>query len=184
MSYTSELFLHKLLISRSITVSDIVLASLTIHDYIVQNHVIFFCICERLLDKPCIQCLSLTNLFFKMFYYLCRWRIVIHGGIDGFSRLVVYLGASTNNRAETVLNLFKNAVRNYGIPSRVRSDKGGENRDVATFMVHHRGTNRNSHIAGRSVHNQRYVKSQELILCRATHMPTTGGHFCEKNVAF
>lgn len=144
----------------------------------------FFLYMRRLLDKPCIQCLSLTNLFFKMFYYLCRWRIVIHGGIDGFSRLVVYLGASTNNRAETVLNLFKHAVRNYGIPSRVRSDKGGENRDVATFMVHHRGTNRNSHIAGRSVHNQRYVKSQELILCRATHMPTTGGHFCEKNVAF
>lgn len=104
-----------------------------------------------------------------MVYYLCRWRIVIHGGIDGFSRLVVFLGASTNNRAETVLNLLKHAVRNYGIPSRVRSDKGGENRDVATFMVHHRGTNRNSHIAGRSVHNQRYVKSQELILCRARH---------------
>lgn len=34
---------------------------------------------------------------------LIRWRIVIHGGIDGFSRLPVYLGASSNNRAETVL---------------------------------------------------------------------------------
>uniref|UniRef100_A0A9J7X8B1 Integrase catalytic domain-containing protein n=1 Tax=Cyprinus carpio carpio TaxID=630221 RepID=A0A9J7X8B1_CYPCA len=97
---------------------------------------------------------------------LIRWRIVIHGGIDGFSRLVVYLGASTNNRAETVLNLFKHAVRNYGIPSRVRSDKGVENRDVATFMVHHRGTDRNSHIAGRSVHNQRIERLwRDVYIC-------------------
>ncbi|KAF7653786.1 hypothetical protein LDENG_00078580 [Lucifuga dentata] len=28
---------------------------------------------------------------------LIRWRIVIHGGIDGFSHLIVYLNASTNN---------------------------------------------------------------------------------------
>ena len=33
---------------------------------------------------------------------LVRWRIVIHGGIDGYSRKVVYLHASSNNRASTV----------------------------------------------------------------------------------
>ncbi|XP_047231291.1 uncharacterized protein LOC124874117 [Girardinichthys multiradiatus] len=33
---------------------------------------------------------------------LIRWRIVVHGGTDGFSRLIVYLSASTNNRAATV----------------------------------------------------------------------------------
>nr|XP_046256031.1 uncharacterized protein LOC124065051 [Scatophagus argus] len=86
---------------------------------------------------------------------LIRWRFVIHGGVDGFSRLVVYLTAAGNNRAITVLESFKTAVEQYGLPSRVRSDKGGENADVAEFMIRSRGTDRNSHITGRSVHNQR-----------------------------
>ena len=34
---------------------------------------------------------------------LIRWRFVIHGGIDGFSRLIVYLSCATNNYASTVL---------------------------------------------------------------------------------
>lgn len=50
----------------------------------------------------------------------CRWRIIIHGGIDGFSRLIVYLNAATNNRAATVLDGFLSSVGQYGIPSRVR----------------------------------------------------------------
>ena len=60
-----------------------------------------------------------------------RWRFVIHGAIDGYSRMVVYLACSTNNEASTVLRLFKSAVEEFGLPSRVRSDKGGENTDVA-----------------------------------------------------
>ena len=55
----------------------------------------------------------------------------MHGGIDGFSRLILYLTAATNNRAQTVLESFLSAVEQYGIPSRVRSDKGGE-----TFWLH------------------------------------------------
>ncbi|KAK9978908.1 hypothetical protein ABG768_020644 [Culter alburnus] len=84
-----------------------------------------------------------------------HWRFVIHGGIDGFSRLIVYLNAATNNNATTVLDAFLRAVSQYGLPSRVCSDKGGENIEVAHFMVQNRGENRNSHITGRSVHNQR-----------------------------
>uniref|UniRef100_A0A3Q3EV71 Integrase catalytic domain-containing protein n=1 Tax=Labrus bergylta TaxID=56723 RepID=A0A3Q3EV71_9LABR len=82
-------------------------------------------------------------------------RFVVHGGVDGFSRLVVYLNVAGNNRASTVLQSFINAVQQYGLPSRVRSDKGRENSDVAEFTIRSRGTNRNSHITGRSVHNQR-----------------------------
>lgn len=86
---------------------------------------------------------------------LIRWKIVIHGGIDGFSRRIVYLRASCNNRAETVFRLFLDAVTECGWPSRVRSDKGRENVDVARAMLAVRGTGRNSHITGSSVHNQR-----------------------------
>ena len=86
---------------------------------------------------------------------LIRWRLVIHGGIDGYSRMVVYLHCSTNNRAESVFNLFWKASRLYGVPSRVRSDKGGENIDVCRFMVSQRGIGRGSFIAGASTHNQR-----------------------------
>ncbi|MEQ2266054.1 hypothetical protein XENORESO_017225 [Xenotaenia resolanae] len=86
---------------------------------------------------------------------LIRWRFVVHGGIDGFSRLIVHLSAATNNRASTVLESFIGGINKFGLPSRVRSDKGGENMEVSQFMVEHRGENCNSHITGRSVHNQR-----------------------------
>ena len=86
---------------------------------------------------------------------LIRWRMVVHGGIDGYSRMVVYLECSTNNRSLTVYKLFREAVATYGIPSRVRSDKGGENILVCHYMVTVRGVGRGSHIAGSSVHNQR-----------------------------
>lgn len=80
----------------------------------------------------------------------CRWRIVVHGGVDGYSRLPVFLHASCNNRATTVLRLFTKAVEEYGLPSRVRCDKGGENYEVGWFMLNHpnRGPGRGSIIAG------------------------------------
>ena len=83
------------------------------------------------------------------------YRIVIHGGIDGYSGLIVYLRASTNNRALTVLELFQEAVALYSLPSCVRSDQGLENVDVTRYMLQERGLNRGSVITGKSVHNQR-----------------------------
>ena len=41
------------------------------------------------------------------------------------------------------------------MPSRVRSDQGGENELVAQHLVEHRGPDRGSMIVGLSVHNQR-----------------------------
>ncbi len=83
------------------------------------------------------------------------YRIVIHGAIDGYSQSITYLHASTNNRAETVLQLFLSAVENYNLPSRVRCDLGLENLEVGRYMFQHRGINRGSIITGTSVHNQR-----------------------------
>lgn len=86
----------------------------------------------------------------KFSFMNCRWRIVVHKGNDGFSRLTVYLHASNNIKAATVLHLFEEAVNDYSLPPRVRSDKGGENVDVAWFMLNHpqRGPGRESMITG------------------------------------
>ena len=81
--------------------------------------------------------------------------MVTHGGIDGYSRLIVYLQCSSNNKSSTVYKLFLEATRRYGLPSRVRSDQGGENCAVASHMLRHRGIDRNSMITGASIHNQR-----------------------------
>ena len=86
---------------------------------------------------------------------LIRWRLVIHGGIDGFSRMIVYMKCSSNNRANTVYVLFTSAADRFGLPSRVRSDFGGENAHVARYMIQRRGTGRGSMLTGSSTHNQR-----------------------------
>ena len=92
-------------------------------------------------------------------YKLCksRWRLVIHGGIDGFSRTITHLNCHDNNRANTACASFLEAVDRFGLPSRVRTDQGAENVDIARYMLGHpeRGVSRGSHITGRSVHNQR-----------------------------
>ena len=108
-------------------------------------------IARRVYEVPCSNALwHIDGL-----HCLVRWRIVIHGCIDGYSRKIMYLQASNNNRAKTVLDLFLEATKENGWPSRVRSDKGGENVDVARAMLTVQGTGRSSHITGSSVHNQR-----------------------------
>ena len=86
---------------------------------------------------------------------LIRWRLVTHGAIDGYSRLVLYVHCATNIKAATVLEQFLSAVNGHGLPSRVRSDQGLENTLVARYMIERRGANRRSMLVGCSTHNQR-----------------------------
>ena len=62
----------------------------------------------------------------------------MHGVIDGYSRLVVFLRCSSNNRAATVVNLFLSATTGFYWPLRVRTEKGEENSEVACFMAEKR----------------------------------------------
>lgn len=71
---------------------------------------------------------------------LVRWRFIVAGGIDGFSRLIVFLNCSDNNKADTVFQQFLAGVDKYGIPLRVRSDKGLENVGIADYMLARRGS--------------------------------------------
>ena len=80
---------------------------------------------------------------------LIRWGIVIHGFIDGYSRLITGLRASDNNRGQTVLTVFLDAVRHWGVPLRLRGDHGVENLLVAAWMNVHCGERRGSYIWGR-----------------------------------
>ena len=43
-------------------------------------------------------------------HQLIRWKIVVHGGIDGKTRTIVFLSCASNNFASTVLHQFQNAV--------------------------------------------------------------------------
>lgn len=85
---------------------------------------------------------------------LIKWKIVIHGGIDGYSRLVVFLQALNNNRSDPVMDLFVEAISQYGVPSRVRCDHGGENNAVCLFMDVFQGSTQGSALRGRSTYNQ------------------------------
>lgn len=68
---------------------------------------------------------------------------------------MVFLNCSSNNRAATVAKLFLDATKEFCWPSRVRTDHGGENAEVARLMLERRGEGRGSIIQGSSVHNQR-----------------------------
>ena len=96
--------------------------------------------------------------------------------------MVVYLGCSTDNKAATVFTLFMDGVTEFGLTSRVRSDKGGENVDVTWFMLTHpsRGPDRGSHITGRSVHNQRIERMWRDLFAGCTHLFYELFHFMEE----
>ena len=84
---------------------------------------------------------------------LIKWRMVVNGGIDGFSLLVTFMKCHTNNKSKSVLNAFMSGVQKYGFPCKVHTDHGGENIEVwcAMMNIH------NSHtcvITGSSTHNE------------------------------
>ena len=105
---------------------------------------------------------------------MIRWRYVIHGGVDGFSRCIVFLKCSDNNRATTMLSLFTAGVSQFGLPDRVRSDHGGENIRVWQYMISAHHQDYTAVITGSSVHNERIERLwRDVHRCIASIFTTT-----------
>ena len=87
---------------------------------------------------------------------LKKWGFPIHGCVDGFSRKIMWLVASTtNNDPLVVANHFLHCIRIHGIaPRLLRMDRGNENiycQDIQTFFT----GNESSYLYAASTHNQR-----------------------------
>ena len=54
---------------------------------------------------------------------------------------------SSNNRLDAGLDCFVKATQEYGMPSRVRTDRGGENVSVGGYIEEVRGQGRCSYLA-------------------------------------
>ena len=84
-----------------------------------------------------------------------------------------FLTCSTNNKKETVEDLFIEVTEKYSWPSRVRTDFGGENILVWEHMNKKRGEDRGSALVGSSTQNQRI----ERLWQDAVYLDVSAAHF-------
>lgn len=105
---------------------------------------------RRVYSTPCPHAVWHVDGNHKMI----KWRMIIHAGVDGFSRLITFIRCANNNLASTMLEAFLQGVSVYGLPKAVRSDHGGENVDVWRHMLSiHQVPS--CVVTGNSVHNER-----------------------------
>ncbi|KAL7396210.1 hypothetical protein ABVT39_002205 [Epinephelus coioides] len=97
---------------------------------------------------------------------LIRWKLVVHGAIDGYSRMLMFLHCSNNNR--TVKDLFTPAVGQFGRPLHIRTDHGGENAQIWEDM--HASKGEGSVLTGSSVHNQRIERFNRDLNKNCSHV--------------
>ena len=64
-----------------------------------------------------------------------------------------YLQCSTSNQASTGLGKVLIATEEWGKPSQIRCDMGGENINVVSYVLEVRGIGHKSALVGKSVHN-------------------------------
>jgi len=87
----------------------------------------------------------------------------VHGGIDGFSRRLIWLEVgTTNNNPEVITKFYLDAVKQVGsLPRKVRSDDGTDNSMVAAVHTFLRSRHSDEDaglgcfLTGRSTANQR-----------------------------
>ena len=57
------------------------------------------------------------------YFFTYSWRMVVHVGVNGYSRVPVFLHCSNNNKACTVLELFEKAVVEWGLTEKKQEVK-------------------------------------------------------------
>src|SRR5271163_1642474 len=70
-----------------------------------------------------------------------------------YSRVIVFVRVSTNDRVDTALQYVKEAETIHGKASRLCCDYGGENMRVAEYMLATRGLHRGGVLTGPSIRN-------------------------------
>lgn len=70
------------------------------------------------------------------------------------------------------MSCFQKAVHDHSVPHRIRIDRGGENVEVARFMLHAKGIDSKPVLTGSSVHNQRIER-----LWRDMFTAVTGNYY-------
>ena len=95
----------------------------------------------------------------------------------------MYLSCNCNNRADTVLAHFLKAVATHGLPSRVKANFGGENVQVAWYMLHHplRRPDWGSFVTGASVHHQRIERLWRDVFVACLYIYSTVFQYLEEN---
>ena len=88
---------------------------------------------------------------------------MLHHGIDNLSRLVTFRRFSDNNRATTIISLFRAAIQKYGQPLRIRTDYGGENVDIWRNIIDVHGKTSHPVAVGSSEHNQRIERHNRAV---------------------
>lgn len=89
-------------------------------------------------------------LFVLLVLVLCRFLTgrISDAGRNFNRRLVTAMQVSMKNRGDTVFEVFVKGVIDFGCPSRVRGDRGGENTIVAAWMMMTRGAAHWAYIYG------------------------------------
>lgn len=75
---------------------------------------------------------------------LVEYGFIVHSTIDGKTRFVPSIRASSNNLAATMLDVVLEGCERCGVPAKIRGDRGSENVLIAAWIYLHRGENRGS----------------------------------------
>jgi hypothetical protein len=111
-------------------------------------------ICSWIFVYPYIQLIGYCLPLFTAYDKLAKWKIKIHGAIDGGTHFVLWAVVATDKKAETIFSAYKSAIDLYGHLIRIRLDYPSEHCLVRDDIQQARPNVRTPFLTGSSIHNQ------------------------------